>query len=115
MGENLERATRRGTGGRRGSSVHVTKEHPVTGRRKDNVDRFRKDIDRGRAGDKTDYPDPAAAPLGTDDEAGGHPATQEQLRIAREAEFRRRPVRKEDAPAVDPSRGRPNAADEADD
>jgi hypothetical protein len=84
----------------------------MASRRKDNIDRFRKDIDRGRAGDKTDYPDPAAAPLGTDDEAGGHPATQEELRIAREAEFRRRPSeREEEAPAVDRSRGRPTSAE----
>jgi hypothetical protein len=80
--------------------------------RKDIIDRLRKDIDKGRAGDKTDYPDPAAAPLGTDDEAGGHPATEEELRIAREAEFRPRPSeREEEAPAVDRSRGRPNSAE----
>jgi hypothetical protein len=32
--------------------------------------RLRDDIDRGRTGDKVAWPDPAAAPLGTDDEAG---------------------------------------------
>ncbi len=85
-------------------------------RPKDNVDRFRKDIDRGKAGDKTDYPDPAAAPLGTDDEAGGHPATEEELRIAREAEFRPRPSERDRAaPAVDRSRGRPTSAEGEDD
>jgi hypothetical protein len=84
--------------------------------RQDNVDRFRKDIDRGKAGDKTDYPDPAAAPLGTDDEAGGHPATAEELRIAREAEFRRRPSAPgEGAPAEDRSRGRPTSTEETGD
>jgi hypothetical protein len=31
---------------------------------------LREDIDRGRTGDKVNWPDPAAAPLGTDDEAG---------------------------------------------
>lgn len=32
-----------------------------------------------------DFTDPAAAPLGTDDEAGGHPPTREQiLQAARE-------------------------------
>jgi hypothetical protein len=86
----------------------------MAGRRTDNIDRFRKDIDRGRAGDKTDYPDPAAAPLGTDDEAGGHPATEEELRIAREAEFRRPSERKEEAPAADRSRGRPTSAENED-
>lgn len=32
---------------------------------------LREDIDSGRTGDKVDFPDPAAAPLGTDAEAGG--------------------------------------------
>src|SRR4051794_27745647 len=34
------------------------------------ADRIRAEIDRGHTGDKVDWPDPAAAPLGTDDEAG---------------------------------------------
>lgn len=33
-------------------------------------DRLRYDIDRGMGRDKVDFPDPAAAPLGTDGEAG---------------------------------------------
>ncbi|QYO79212.1 hypothetical protein [Devosia salina] len=33
--------------------------------------RLRADIDAGRTGDKVDFPDPAAAPLATDAEAGG--------------------------------------------
>jgi hypothetical protein len=37
------------------------------------VERLRSDIDHGRTGEKVDWPDPAAAPLGTDDEAGGTP------------------------------------------
>ena len=38
----------------------------------------RGDIDRGRTGEKVDFPDPAAAPLGTDSEAAGEPLqTQE--------------------------------------
>jgi len=75
-------------------------------------DRLRKDIDRGRAGDKTDFPDPAAAPLGTDDEAGGNPPSEEQLRIAREDEIRRRPSERDEPSAtVDRSRGRPNSAE----
>ena len=56
---------------------------------KPNSDMLRHDIDRGKTGDKIGVPDPAAAPLGTDDEAGGNPPTEEQLRIAREAETRR--------------------------
>jgi len=46
------------------------------------ADRIRKDVDRGRAGDKVDFPDPAAAPLGTDDEAADRPANSEALRRA---------------------------------
>lgn len=47
-----------------------------------NPDRLRQSIDSGKTGDKVAFPDPAAAPLGTDDEAAGHPITQEQLDIA---------------------------------
>lgn len=36
------------------------------------AERERMAIDRGHTGDKIPYGDPAAAPLGTDDEAGGH-------------------------------------------
>ena len=35
------------------------------------ADQLRSDIDHGRTGDKVAFPDPAAAPLGTDDEAAG--------------------------------------------
>jgi hypothetical protein len=37
------------------------------------VEQLRADVDRGRTGDKIDFPDPAAAPLGTDEEAAGTP------------------------------------------
>jgi hypothetical protein len=47
-----------------------------------NPDQLRHSIDSGKTGDKVDFPDPAAAPLGTDDEAAGNPITQEQLDIA---------------------------------
>ena len=50
--------------------------HPPT------ADRLRHDISRGKAGDKVDHPDPAAAPLGTDDEAAGRPPTSEERRMA---------------------------------
>jgi hypothetical protein len=36
-------------------------------------DQIRRRIDHGGLGDKVDYPDPSAAPLGTDDEAAGYP------------------------------------------
>jgi hypothetical protein len=51
------------------------------------TDQLRKEIDRGQAADKAAGADPAAAPLGTDDEAGGNPPTPEQR--AMEAETRR--------------------------
>lgn len=46
------------------------------------ADRMRHDINRGKASDKVDHPDPAAAPLGTDDEAAGMPPSLEERRIA---------------------------------
>lgn len=52
-------------------------------------DQLRDDIDRGRSGDKIAAGDPAAAPLGTDDEAGGAPPTAAQRRITRAEEAKR--------------------------
>lgn len=46
------------------------------------ADALRHALDHGRGGDKVDFSDPAAAPLGTDDEAAGHPPTREQVRQA---------------------------------
>lgn len=40
---------------------------------------LRTEIDRGRTGDKVAFPDPSAAPLGTDDEAAGTPSDGETL------------------------------------
>ncbi|ETX29021.1 hypothetical protein [Roseivivax isoporae] len=54
-------------------------------------DRLRKDIDEGRTGDKIGFPDPAAAPLGTDDEAAGSAPTPEQLQHAADMEAGRIP------------------------
>ncbi|WP_417526014.1 hypothetical protein [Marinovum sp.] len=57
--------------------------------------RLRHAIDHGGAGDKVAFPDPAAAPLGTDDEAAGHPPTRAQVRYAEAVELSRaRPVRR---------------------
>lgn len=53
---------------------------------------LRKDVDTGRGRDKVNYPDPAAAPLGTDDEAAGTPISEEQLKMARAQEDRRKAV-----------------------
>ena len=44
--------------------------------------KLRHDIDRGRGGDKVDVIDPAAVPLGTDDEAAGTPPSEEAVQIA---------------------------------
>jgi hypothetical protein len=54
-----------------------------------NADQLRHEIDSGRTGDKIDFPDPAAAPLGTDSEAGGTPPSPLQVRTAVHAETRR--------------------------
>ena len=52
------------------------------------ADRLRHAIDSGRTGDKVAFPDPAAAPLGTDDEAAGHAPTVDERAIAARAERR---------------------------
>jgi hypothetical protein len=49
----------------------------------DTVEQLRRDIDSGRSGTKIDYPDPAAAPLGTDEEAAGTPLSPAVVRQAR--------------------------------
>lgn len=55
----------------------------------DTCERLRADIDSGRTRDKVGASDPAAAPLGTDDEAGGTPSTAEQVALARRHELGR--------------------------
>lgn len=45
------------------------------------MDRFGADISRGRTREKINYPDPAAAPFGTDDEAAGMPASLRERRM----------------------------------
>lgn len=49
----------------------------------DNTSQLRHEIDSGKTGDKVDFVDPAAAPLGTDAEAGGKTAAPEE--VARDA------------------------------
>ncbi|MFN3892678.1 MAG: hypothetical protein ACK4MV_19955 [Beijerinckiaceae bacterium] len=46
------------------------------------ADELRHDIDAGRTGDKVSNPDPAAAPLGTDDEAAGYAPSSHAVRRA---------------------------------
>jgi hypothetical protein len=57
----------------------------------ENTEQLRIAIDQGHGGDKVDATDPAAAPLGTDDEAGGTPNTAAQVRLAAAHEVRARP------------------------
>lgn len=45
------------------------------------TDRERAEIDSGQARDKIAFPDPAAAPLGTDAEAAGYPPTTEERKL----------------------------------
>ena len=52
-------------------------------------EQLRHDIDTGKTRDKVIYPDPAAAPLGTDDEAGGTPPAPSAIDEARREERRR--------------------------
>jgi hypothetical protein len=42
-------------------------------------DQLRHAIDSGKTGEKVPFPDPAAAPLGTDAEAAGYPPTKSEL------------------------------------
>lgn len=67
-------------------------------KKRDNVAQLHGDINKGRTGDKVAGNDPAAAPLGTDEEAAGTPPSGPEVAAARRAE------RKPDA---DPA---PNAA-----
>ncbi len=56
-------------------------------RKKSTSAQLRDDIDRGLTGDKVAAADPAAAPLGTDDEAAGTPPSPEAIAEAREREL----------------------------
>ena len=51
------------------------------------AEQIRAGIDGGRGGDKVDFPDPAAVPLGADAEAGGTPPTAQELRLAARSEL----------------------------
>lgn len=53
-----------------------------------NPAQVRGDVQHGRTGDKTRGFDPAAAPLETDDEAGGAPVTKEAAQDARNDQLR---------------------------
>ena len=50
------------------------------------TEQLRHDIDQGLTGDKVRAPDPAAAPLGTDEEAAGTPIDPRLLAVVRRRE-----------------------------
>jgi hypothetical protein len=50
------------------------------------TEQLRDDIDHGRTGDKVSVSDPAAAPLGTDEEAAGTPLSAAVVQQARDYE-----------------------------
>ncbi len=52
------------------------------------ADRLRHDIDSGQGSDKVPFPDPAASPLGTDDEAAGRPPSDAEMALAAAHEVR---------------------------
>lgn len=56
------------------------------------TEQLRDDIDRGRTGDKIPHGDPAAAPLGGDDEAAGAAPGPQVVDQARRDETRTRPA-----------------------
>jgi hypothetical protein len=59
--------------------------------------KLKHDIDRGRAGDKVDAIDPAAAPLGTDEEAAGTPPPPDAIAQAHMHEVAHAPVKRKDS------------------
>jgi hypothetical protein len=61
-----------------------------------NVDQLRHAIDSGATGEKVAFPDPAAAPLGTDAEAAGHPPSPREVSMDLAASRPARPRREGD-------------------
>ncbi len=64
-------------------------EHGLAILPRSTVEQLRNDIDHGRACDKVDAPDPAAAPLGSDEEAAGAPPAPAAVETARTHELSR--------------------------
>ncbi len=75
-----------GLTGNSGSSGEMT-----TTRSGPTIDRLRHDIDAGHTRDKVAWPDPAAAPLGTDEECAGTPVQEDHVAQAHAAERARLP------------------------
>ncbi len=57
-------------------------EKSQNGKEKRYAEELRHKIDSGETGDKVRVTDPAAAPLGTDAEAGGFPPTTQEVEMA---------------------------------
>ena len=57
-----------------------------------NSAQLRHGITTGQSGDKVANIDPAAAPLGTDDEAAGMPPSKEEVRLAARHELKGQPT-----------------------
>ena len=55
----------------------------------DTLEQLRADIDSGRTGDKVSAPDPAMAPLGTDEEAAGTSPSPAAIALTRRLETSR--------------------------
>jgi hypothetical protein len=64
----------------------MTLENGKDNREKHYSAELRHKIDSGETGDKVAVTDPAAAPLGTDSEAGGHTPTSEEVEMALKTE-----------------------------
>ncbi len=64
------------------------------------TDQLRHAIDSGATGEKVPFPDPAAAPLGTDAEAGGTPPTPRERLLELKARSRHAPVTPLNGPAI---------------
>lgn len=73
-------ARRPGQPGNQRETDPLRKPEPFTS------DQLRDAIDHGETADKVNFPDPAAAPLGTDDEAAGAPPSQGRIAAAMASE-----------------------------
>src|SRR4051794_27988064 len=75
-----------GVGAKRQRGVIVSKENST-----ETTAQLRDRIDNARVGDKLAWPDPAAAPLGTDDEAAGTSPSMLQVKLAAQTASSSRP------------------------
>ncbi|MBL3705775.1 hypothetical protein GI582_24015 [Sulfitobacter sp. BDSS02] len=69
-----------------GDSARPSESRPIERSGAAGAARLRDRIDRGAGGDKVAFQDPAAAPLGTDDEAAGNPPSAKQVSTAMQQE-----------------------------